>query len=363
MPKTGSTSIQQYLSNGLSDPAFRYVRLGEICSNWGLTILFSSHPEREPGLAQHGIGKKQIAGMEARFREQLEKETAAAAAAGAVLVLSAERVWNESEDTLQRIATFFGDRGFAVHIMGYVRPYKSFMEARFQQQVKSKLRISNRKEPIGLMPDPFPSFFGNVSMFDGVFGRENVEFFPYATEALEQGCIVRDFCARTGMASHAAPAVRYNEGIRLPAIRLLYAYRTFGPRIKAGLDSVRQDRVMLKAMESLEGPPLRFHSALVSPFLRPHGADISQLERRLGFPLAAQLDKDDQGLCICKEADLFEFDAASLDWLARQSGSRPIRRQSGLAAAREVAAQVHRLYRQGAINTWQPWQAFRRLWK
>lgn len=42
MPKTGISSIQEYLYYGLRDPAFRYVDFGEANGSRGVTTLFGN---------------------------------------------------------------------------------------------------------------------------------------------------------------------------------------------------------------------------------------------------------------------------------------------------------------------------------
>ena len=142
--------------------------------------------------------------------------------------------------------------------------------------------------------------------------------------------------------------IRSNESLSLDAVRFLTAYNRFIP----GANRTRLgDRfVLIKALEALDGDPVRFHSNLLAPLAEEIDRVVATLNARYGIDLTEDLTAADGSPCLREEADLFRFNQTSLNWLAERSGSPRIQAGNGEAVARAVASQVDRIRRRPVLR-------------
>ncbi len=339
MPKTGSTSIQDFLFSQLSDSGFHYGHFGIQNGSLGLKLLFGGSDF--PGMNNLSIKRKIVQEDNPRIREtyrrQLEHHVRFAVEKEAVLVLSAESLWNFDRSSWSRVRDFLVDRSFDIRVLGYIRARKSWMESRFQEKLKE--RANNEFEQMMYRKDAL-QYRERIEALDDLFGREQVGIRLLDPASLVRGCVVQDFCQYAGIHCPEDLSVRKNQAMRLPAIRLLYAYCRFYDSLPRREGRPVRNYRFHNRLKKLGGPPLRFHSELVAPLLAQHEAERSWIEQRLGVPFERDLRRDDAGPCIRREADLFDFDPEALDWLAEQTASRPVKPLRGESAARAVAVQM-----------------------
>jgi hypothetical protein len=343
MTKSGSTSIQHFLFHQLADPRFHFAHFGKMNGSLGLTLVFVSPTLKlvRNVLAMQGIPLEALPSVRESYLRQLEDHCRRAKEKGAALVLSGESLWNFDRSALLWLRDFLAGHSFEVEVIGYVRPRKARMECVFYQRLKARGGSDLNSY---IHQDGPLRYRERLEALDAVFGKGQVGIRLFHRDSLEQGCVVKDFCTQTGIEVSDSRFVRYNESLRLPAVRLLYALRRFGgvPPLREGMVQRRYYGVAQK-LSCLAGPPVRFHSELVAPFLALYEAEHPWLEERLGFSLREDIHRDDDGPCIRSEADLFDFDPESLEWLAEQTGGKPVRPTRDEAAARAVAAQVRLL--------------------
>jgi hypothetical protein len=184
------------------------------------------------------------------------------------------------------------------------------MASMFQQRLKGGAS--------GLHPARlFPRYRAQLGDLVAVFGEDRVRFWRYSPDRFEEGCAVRDFCARVGIDFDPRDVVRRNVSLALPAIQLLFAYRRFGPRHGSGPVAASANQRLIRRLRALKGPGLRFHSSLVMPLLEAHGQSVAWMNARLDspFPAVMPADSDD---AVAQESDLLAFPAHALEWLAAQ---------------------------------------------
>ncbi len=362
--KTGSTAIQEFLSHQLADTGFRYFAMeeGEINGSKGLADLFLAYPElevrnRRLGITRRALMEKRPA-MAARFAAVLSET----AGRGQTLLLSGETLWRKDAAFQEAVHSFLRERDFCVEVLGYVRPLKSWYESIFQQLLKiNHPEFSQALRKTGFQLPASPTVREVVELLDAEYGRNRVSIRLFDRNRLEGGCVVRDYCRFVGIGKGGTVPVERNKTLTLPVIRCLYAYRRFGPLYN---HEPGGNFRLINRLRKLPGAScLRFHSSVVSSVYRELETDLPWLDDRLGFSLREDITRDDDGPCIRSEADLFDFEQETLDWLARETGSRPVLRSSGVSAAREVAMQVHHLYGQGLTASGKPGQSLLRRWK
>lgn len=89
MPKTGTSSIQESLHYGLTDPAFHYCSLGGVNVTRSIFTLFAQAPEKHH--THRGWSAAQIERERKQLHRQLEKVIATTG--NATLIFSAESCW------------------------------------------------------------------------------------------------------------------------------------------------------------------------------------------------------------------------------------------------------------------------------
>jgi len=313
MDKTGSSSIRASLSKHLDDPRFHYVILGGINNaSRSLAAGFKEKPEDFPYFSNSGLSAEALQERRAEALRDLSAELQKAA--GRTAIVSAEAVANFKESELRGLCDFIGRRGGSMTAVGYVRRPKEYMESNLQQQIKANWQ--NKIVPSSLLSD----YRRRFEKFDAVLGRDNVQLWLFEPGSFPGGCVVRDFCGRVGIAFRPADVVRRNDGLSLPALSLLFAYRKFGPARNPSATLVKENMLLVRRLGKLPGPKLRLHSTVVAPVIEQRRAGLAWLEARMGASLAEDLGADDEH-AIRTEADLLRFSPESLRWLGRQLGA------------------------------------------
>ena len=330
MPKTGSSSIQTWLLRSLADPRFTNLDLGRRGSGNLIAAAFRTDPRQHHRNLKRGLTPAQVlqesASTRAVFAQQL------VGIGGRTALLSAELLANFSHAEFAGLCDFIRPHAADLSAVGYVRSPRGFMESVFQQRVKSGTGSFKLEQN-------YPRYRERFEKFETVLGREHVAYWLFAPTAFAGGCVVQDFCSHLGIRFDSSTVQRVNDSLSLPAIRLLYAYRKYGPGFGAGAQALHENGLLKARLRELEGPPLRFHEALAGPVLDARRADIEWMEERLQrrfteTPVASQD-------AVQGEEDLLRFCPGSIAWLGRQLG-RTVPDATKIEP-HEVAALVHEL--------------------
>lgn len=188
--KTGTSTIQEVLFFKPNPPGFQYAGLGRPNGSFGIQVLFDDPSFRS--LLAHNMGND-WSGIN-RVRDvtwqRLERAVRRAKQRGEHLILSAEIQYGFNDDSLERLRQFLQASGLEVQILGYLRPYRPYLESLFQKLVqmgKKSLSFDYELERsmLGFQP--------NVERFWRVFGRDRttwVKFDPATSRQRDRGpCI------------------------------------------------------------------------------------------------------------------------------------------------------------------------------
>lgn len=346
--KTGTTSLQRALSSDLHDPRFLYVSGDSPNGSFAVTAAFETAPRNEwPFRAANLPGdfaayrKRQIRSLEAGFDS--------AQRTNRDIIISSEESWLSSREGLLRLRDAVQQRGFAIEIVAYVRPWIPWIHSLYQQYVRMGRRdldLGSRREKETL------SVRDQVSKFHDVFGRANVEIRLFAPERFPEGCIVRDFCQRLGWSVGRSLSWHANESLALPAIQLLYAYNRFSGKVgENGPPIPLRYGDLPTRLAGMPGPTFRLHSRLLRPYLSRLQADDPWIDQEFGFTLSTDRLPPDAEHSISSDAEMFRYAPETLEWLARQTGQRVVQPGEGETAARAVASQVE-ILRSQLTGTW-----------
>jgi len=337
-PKTGSTAIQDALFFHLRDPRFQYVSGGEPNGSLAFEALFHEFPGSQRIFRRFGSPRGTFAAYRTALERQWNRGVDRAVANGTHLVISAENLWTSPEPALRRLRDSLSSRGFDIRVQGYLRPWKSWLTSLW---VHKSVHDRGRFELLSPLDELVFQVLENVERLREVFGRDRVQLSLFDPARFPEGCVVRHFASQIGLKVPPGFRLRANDGCSRPAIQLAYCYNRFENPVQEEDDDYPPNKFrMLGLVRQLQGPRLRLHPELLEPWFEQQRKLDPWIEREFGFSMAdPPAASPTQGAIRC-EADLFEFDPETLDWLARASGQPVIRQQSGEEAARQVARQV-----------------------
>lgn len=330
--KTGSTSIQRSL-HGFGDGHFLYAGLDQPNHSLAMQSLFGANPALHHIHLARGRDAAGVAAYTDRARAALEKSIAAAG--DRALLISGESISLMAAPSLLRLRDHFLSHCDELSIVGYVRPPGAFMSSSFQQRVKSG---SANEVRAGGQYREYRKTFGAL---DEVFGRENVQLWKFDPQGFPDHCVVRDFCARLGIALPSARIVRVNESMSRQAVSLLYIYRKMSPeygfRSMRAPEAQKLGRLLAAAGEG----KFRFSPDVIRPVLEQHREDIAWMEARLGQSLHEELGEHREG-DIREGADLLKPDPSAVSRLLAALGDAAPAGNRGDSPG-DVARLVHAL--------------------
>ncbi len=341
MPKTGTSAIQQYLSYELEDPSFRYVNFGREDGSGlvGLATIFSDVPADWYFHKKAGLSEAYVAQLRASFLDILEKELLEAKQHKQILLLSGESCWNMNASEFSSIRTYFESHGFSVRIVGYVRPWKAWLESNFQQKVKG----GDQKHFLGSSTNISQlNYQQKFQMLEHVFEKANVHFYRYDHKRFPNACIVQDFCKHIGISYTNLKVRRVNESLALPAIQLLYAAIKYRPGFELNAPGLQIPEWLQYQLQAIDGPPPRFHSSLVEPLIKEYRSQASWLKEHAGLSLEEDLYAFDD-TAIRSEADLLHFSPVAIAWLQDFTGEKLAHPIGSQDFTREVANRMLQL--------------------
>ena len=341
MPKTGTSSIQDSMYFGLSDPRFQYISFDGSNSVMVLTPLFNALPENAWAFVYRGWTSQQIEAYKSQILPDLEHLIEQSKAKGAALIFSAELCWYWKQEEFEHFRNFMADRGYQVHVFAYIRPWKEWLESMFQQKIK--YNVFHTFEIYLVENIRCIDYRTGIQVLEGVFGASQVQVHKYDPNTFPDRCVVRHFCQQTGIPFDPIQIRRSNDSLKLPALQFLYAYNKFGPTQEMGDHAMAAKNRLLGILASLQGPALRIHASLIEPIIQDVVEQRAWLEQRLSASFKENLYQHDASTCIREESDLFNFDPAAVVWLAAVTGNTPVMPTDGVSAAQQIATQMHQL--------------------
>jgi hypothetical protein len=341
MPKTGTSSIQESLFLGLSDPRFQYICFDGSNSVMALAALFRRLPENTWDFKSIGWTSQQIEAYKSKILPDLEHLIDQSKAKGAALIFSSEYCWHWKQEEFENFRNFMADRGYQVHVFAYIRPWKEWLESMFQQNIKHRVFHTFDIFPVENIHKT--DYRTRIQVLEAVFGATQVQVHKYDLNTFPERCVVRHFCQQTGIPFDPIQILRSNDSLKLPALQFLYAYHKFGPTQEMGDRAMAAKSRLWAILASLQGPALRIHSSLIEPIIQDVVEQRAWLEQRLSASFEENLYLHDGSTCIREESDLFNFDPAAVVWLASVTGNTPVMPTDGVSAAQQIATQMHQL--------------------
>ena len=333
MHKTGSTSIQHSLM-GFENDSYVYARIGN-SANHSLPLhgIFTENPERHFMNVARGRSGAVLRDFVEHAAEDLRHSIGRLQ--GRTLIISGEAISTFSPTAAEKLARFLEPHFDEIAVAGYIRPPGGFITSSFQAKVRSaglsRFELAANYRPYRM----------TFEKFDHLFGRAKVHLWAFEPKAFPQGCVVRDFCGRLGIALSEDRIVRKNEATPKEIVQLIYAYnKVYRSRASAALHRPRAKRLQV-LLDGIGHSKFRLSPALVDPFLDGKRKDIAWMEARLGQRLREPAGDHRPG-DIRSEADLLDIEPEAVDQLRLRLGDACPAHVRGRTAA-EVALLIHTL--------------------
>jgi hypothetical protein len=308
MPKTGTSSIQETL---LKIKPEGYLSPDTIHGNMSglMAKIFLDDPVDHHSMKARGITSEKMQELQAKSFERLDLRTREAFDKGLRAIFTAELISAASPSAVERLATFYRERGFQPRVIAYVRAPVSYMQSAFQQRLKGQLT------KFGTADQLWPRYRNRFEKLDQIFGRENVTLKLFKPSQLKDGDVCVDFFAELGVPLSVNDVVRQNESMSLEASALLFAQRNLGEGFVQGFErATEKNNLFLAAITRIPGGKIRFKRSLVQPVYEKNREDLAWIEERLGQEIM-DLPEEDGPDAIGNAADLLRIADRSRDAL------------------------------------------------
>ncbi len=317
MPKTGTTSIQQTLFHSLRDPKFQYLGVGLVNASRPLQCLVGDTPVAKHTHPAQGVDPDEMLRKRKEIEGCWERQFVRVRQNGTTPIISAEDCWFMNASELMRLRDLILKQGFHTHVIAYLRPPLAWISSMFHQLIKGGHHSfvdelfgipgneANKQQVIEL------DYQKQLSIFEQVFGSDQLTLRPFDRKKLLHGCVVRDFCQSCGITEAPTKIFHINEALSLDATRFMYCYNRF--QRCADARPFWKFRLLLARLQELNGPSLRLHPSSLNNFESFYGKQIAYLNSRYNIDLSHDQDLD--GELIKTEDDLFRFSKSSLHWL------------------------------------------------
>lgn len=303
MHKTGSSSIQESLATGLTDPEFDYLNFGHPNGSLAVIQAFDDRFELRPAVRNRNITPEQREEIRARGMERIKAAFDSSTHKNAVV--SAEDIRGLSLDALKEMFTFCRQYTENIDVVSYIREPRGLVESSIQQRLKIAA--------VSLEVPQRINYVAHYQKFDDIVGRDRNHLWLFEPSNFANGDIVMDFCDRLGIKFDPAKVIFSNDGLSLEAVRMLWCYRKHFPAYH------KDDRHMVNRLSRLKGEKLSFGPKVLEIFSGgSNSANVQAIEERMQASFKANGFEEKPGNVQSLE-DLESLSAAGRAWLAQEA--------------------------------------------
>lgn len=348
MPKTGTSSIQKTLFLALSDPRFAYFSSGEVTGAQLLPVLVKPSLARPWFWNGRGGDIEYARNMQRKYLATFQRFVGKCRSQGKHLILSGESCSRMSSEDLIELRQLINQHGYKIHVVLYLRPWKSWIESAYQQDIKlATMSGPSGKSLMSLANEGRLDYRSCLENLDHAFGAENVQVRVYSPQQFPNGCVVQDFFRQIGIHLRPESIRRDNDSIGINAVKMLYCYNLFlKHRYRINSLAFYQHVQLTLALREMPDAPFHFHSAYALPMFEKYTSQTSWIENRIGADFHEDFFAFDHGHCIQSPEDFLCFDESSVHWLAQRTKSPIPKEYHGEATARTIADMIQKLRHQ-----------------
>lgn len=279
MHKTGSSSIQESLKH-LKTNEYEYLNLGSSNHTRYLMLMLSGNRKNLPTNLQLEISQEDFFIHQKRLQEEFEDKLKSSKSKR--IIISSEWLSSAQESELNKLKAILGIFCKKIRVIGYVRPFISYLQSAFQERIKT-LSITEIN-----LTYVIPKYQNRFHKFESIFGKESINLRLFDQKNLFKGDVTLDFCKTIGLDSNAITLTRTNESISLEAVSLLYFYSKFG-RNSQNYKKQRSDNLKFaQLINKIGSNRLIFSNKLVNPIIEACQKDIEWMSEWIGVSVLDQ---------------------------------------------------------------------------
>lgn len=322
--KTGTTSIQHTMHRNADflrrEYAINYPQPRR--NHWRFALPFLKQDAYSLRDVAVMSGQATLAELEAEGRAFLA-EFSAECGRYETNVLSSEAFLGLSSETLDGIASFCADRGFATKIIVYVR----HPAERISSQINQKVRVG-----AGALAAPEPAediIKPGIERYVAAFGRENVIVRRFGRQYFHNGSLLDDFATVIHGGLIPFPEVEsQNPSLSTPAILIANELNALGPWFS-------KERASSLFLSDIAGPKFKAPRAIVETAVKVHEPSLRYLAEEFDIHF------DEVDLSQFPEEISHEFPPETIASLARILNAQAL-------SIRRLNAEVDRLRKRNA---------------
>lgn len=306
MPKTGSTSLQKALFNGIEDERVSYANLPDFNHSVAIYGMFTENPMNYHMFSKYNYSANEIKEFNRKNKKLLidsflnNKKP--------VEIISGEDIYHLTLNEIKQFKIFLEVYFKRILIVAYVRAPKSMTESAFQQLVKYNDLASLN---IDFIYHPYKNF----ERFDVVFGKDNVKLWKYEPNKMVNQDIYSDFCEKIGLNyTRGNSAIRLNESISKEAIAILFTHNFFNKQEKKLQYTIEAQHILVKLLSKIGNEKFTFSNIFIKEMLENKKDDFVWIQNRMNHSLNENLEIYDMN-GISNEQELMEYATNSIDEL------------------------------------------------
>lgn len=228
MPKTGSSTIQENLFQGINDPRVSYADLGVSNHSGPVVSMYVDNPADYHFSKNKNIGEFNSITKKSIISCFSNHDTS-------INIISGEDFFHLPElskikDGVKNLKKFLDQHFDKIIVVGYVRKPSELLSSSFQQLVK--YHNLNRINVLDIYHR-----YKNIKLYYDIFGSESVHLWNFSPMQFPEGDILLDFTTRLGLQPQRSNIKVVNESISKEAISILFTYHfhenaktDFGPQ-------------------------------------------------------------------------------------------------------------------------------------
>lgn len=276
-PKTGSTSLQNYLAS-LKAPQISFIYPDGESTPHLISEAFNTNLKINPLYKQRGLSDEEIDALQQHQRGRYLQEITSAKTP--LVIVSSENISQFTPTALDAFHTVNLQYFSHITYVGYFRhPYAAYASVLQQNAKLQGTKMLEKKFN--------PPYHKTIQHLRKIAGETHVHAHLFERESLHNGCIVADFCAKYSIPYFPQKAQNQNESLSLEAIQLLfnlwdhypltekwYWYEQFIPSRHKKAHIAYKQRILTRIVNTLmhhKGTKLALHPELTDSIMGEHG--------------------------------------------------------------------------------------------
>ncbi|MEQ8653062.1 MAG: hypothetical protein RIC87_11420 [Kiloniellales bacterium] len=294
MPKTGTTSIQYFLSSNrdeIGQNGIAYLRSLGLPNNINIAKyarrpMITSNKKNNSRVAKFvtEIAEKHVV-FKNKLVKKIEKEIQSLPKGANKIIISCELLWRLPAKRICHLKELLARFSESIHIVVYLRNQADYIESSYTTTLRNGENGSIEQVSLRKLGAKYLDYSKRIKIWSDIFGEENVIIRIFERERLMRGDIVFDFCDAVEIDPKLASLPRESKNLSLER-RIQESLRKINvTSSRAHLDvgrAMREINIMLRHGER-GGPPIQLSTA-TRALIDAYHSETNEALRAAWFP-------------------------------------------------------------------------------